>query len=181
MSPRNICRRALLILITLGLALAAGATPVKKDPIVLLTGWGTPEGFDKDYAAMADFLDGAKDDFTLVIGTQAKRTPDEAMPVHPRAVSPAVYVGPYRTLFNAPATIVLPYHAALVTTPERIRPYVFNEITRAYEPVPRVLDGQPARIDTTAEHVSFQVQALGQFVLVEETDKGSLAATHGQR
>lgn len=123
-----------------------------------------------DYASMADFLDGAKDDFTLVIGTQAKRTPDEAMPAHPRAVSPAVYVGPHRTLFNAPATIVLPYDAALVTDPERIRPYVFNEITRAYESVPPVLDGQPARIDTIAERVSFQVQTLGQFVLVEETD-----------
>ncbi len=121
-----------------------------------------------EYASMADFLDAAKDDFTLVIGTQAKRTPGEAMPVHPQAVSRAVYVGPYRTLFNAPATIVLPYNAARVQNPERIRPYVFNEITRAYEPVPPVLSEAPFQLDKSSREVSFQVQALGQFVLVEE-------------
>ena len=75
-----------------------------------------------EYAQISDFLDGPKDDFKAVIGTQAKRTPEELMPEHPKAVSPTIFFGPYKTLFNAPATLTLPYDNARVKDPKKIRP-----------------------------------------------------------
>ena len=89
------------------------------------------------------------------------------MPVHPKAVTPAIYFGPHRTLFNAPATVTLPYDPEKVSDPDRLKPYVFNEITRQFEAVPLVLLKQDHQLDTTDHTVSFQVQALGQYVLVE--------------
>lgn len=121
-----------------------------------------------EYAAMGDFLDGAKDDFTLVIGTQEMRVPGEAMPVHHQAVTPAVFAGPHRTLFNAPATVTLKYDPDQVSDPLKLRPYVFNEIRREFEPVPPVLVDQEPWLDTGVHTLSFHVQTLGQFILVDE-------------
>ena len=103
-----------------------------------------------------------------MIGTQGKRTPDEPMPKHTNAVSPMVFFGPHRTIFNAPATITLPYDATKVNNLERVKPYVFNELTQAFEALPRVLKDAESVLDTNNNTLSFQVQVLGQFVLVEE-------------
>ena len=121
-----------------------------------------------EYASMTDYLDGAKDDFTLVIGTQGMRAPGETMPAHPRAVTPTVFVGPHRTVFNAPAIVTLKYDSHQVPDPLKLRPYVFNEIRREFEPVPPVLIDQGPWLDTDAHTLSFHVQTLGQFVLVDE-------------
>ena len=121
-----------------------------------------------EYSDLDDYLDSAKDDFTAVIGTQGKRTPDEPMPKHTNAVSPMVFFGPHRTIFNAPATITLPYDATKVNNLERVKPYVFNELTQAFEALPRVLKDAESVLDTNNNTLSFQVQVLGQFVLVEE-------------
>ena len=122
-----------------------------------------------EYAQTSDYLDGPKDDFTAVIGTQAKRTPEESMPEHPKAVSPTIFFGPYRTLFNAPATITLPYDDTRVTDPKRIRPYVFNEVTQKFEVVPKVMSNREPHLSEDNSSLTFQVQILGQFVLVEES------------
>ena len=99
----------------------------------------------------------------------AKRTPEESMPEHPKAVSPTIFFGPYRTLFNAPATITLPYDNTRVTDPKRIRPYVFNEVTQKFEVVPKVMSNWEPFLSEDDNSLTFQVQILGQFVLVEES------------
>ena len=122
-----------------------------------------------EYAQISDFLDGPKDDFKAVIGTQAKRTPEELMPEHPKAVSPTIFFGPYKTLFNAPATLTLPYDNARVKDPKKIRPYVFNEVTEKFEVVPKVMSNLEPLLSEEDKSLTFQVQILGQYVLVEES------------
>ena len=122
-----------------------------------------------EYAQISDFLDGPKDDFKAVIGTQAKRTPEELMPEHPKAVSPTIFFGPYKTLFNAPATLTLPYDNARVKDPKKIRPYVFNEVTEKFEVVPKVMSNLEPFLNEEDKSLTFQVQILGQYVLVEES------------
>jgi hypothetical protein len=120
-----------------------------------------------DYEKMSDYLDAAKDDFTGYIGTQDKADPKSRLTAHKRAASAAVLVGPYRTLFDAPATITLPYDPARVRDPAKLAPHVYNEAARAWEPVYPVPAGQPPRVDVANHTVSFDVQVLGNFVLVQ--------------
>ena len=119
-----------------------------------------------NYEKMGDYLDAAKDDFTAYVGTQAKADPKTKLRAHPRAASPTVYVGPYRTLFNAPATVTLPYDPARVRDPAKLVPSIYNEASRDYEPVYAVPAGQPPRVDAARHTVSFDVQVLGNFVLM---------------
>jgi len=118
-----------------------------------------------EFAVPDDYLDSAKDDFTAYIGTQGKRDPRTLLPEHPRAVSQTVYFGPYRTLFNAPATVTLPFDRSRVADTSRIKPYIYNEFTRRYDPVFPVPAGQPVHVNEEAGSVSFDVQVLGNFVL----------------
>ncbi len=118
--------------------------------------------------AREDFLDSAKDDFTAYIGTQTKSDPDTELPSREDAASPAVYVGPYRTLFNAPATVTLPYDPTKVEDPSLLRAFIFNDLSGDYEPVDPVPSGQPVRVDEAARTASFDVQTLGVFVLDTE-------------
>ena len=92
------------------------------------------------------------------------------------AVSNAVCFGPYRTLFNEPVTITLPYDSIKVTNPDNIRPFVYNDITGDYDQVYPIIGGIDyssdnnnivLNVDGTA---SFSVQALGIFVLAECPD-----------
>ena len=118
-----------------------------------------------EFEAIENYLDGAKDNFTAYIGTQGRVDERKILPRHPRAVSPTVYFGPYRTLFNAPAEITLPFDSALVREPSRLKPFIYNEITGAYDPVFPVAGASPMRIDTDNSLVTFDVQVLGNFVL----------------
>jgi hypothetical protein len=121
-----------------------------------------------EYQRIEDYLDGARDDFTAYIGIQGQAGPKvgESLPQHPRAVSRTVYFGPYRTLFNAPAEITLPYDAAKGRDLSRLKPMIFNEITNNFDPVYRVSGAAPPRVDEDAGLVSFDVQVLGNFVLM---------------
>jgi len=119
-----------------------------------------------EYQRIEDYLDGAKDDFTAYIGVQGRADPRDSLPTHPRAVSPTVYFGPYRTLFNAPAEITMPYDRTRTSDPVRIQAMIYNEITKDYDPVYPVSGAAPMRIDAPAGRVSFDVQVLGNFVLV---------------
>ena len=97
------------------------------------------------------------------------------MKVRPRAGSgptyehlptyPAVYFGPYRTLFNAPAEVTLPYDRKRVSDTGRLRPFIYNEITGSYDPVYAVSGAPPMRIDTEQGLATLDVQVLGNFVL----------------
>jgi hypothetical protein len=119
-----------------------------------------------EYQRVEDFLDGATDDFTALIGIQRRSSRERALRAPPRAVSPVVYFGPYRTPFNAPAEITLPYDRDKAAKPERIAAYVYNEITQQYDPVFPVPGGRPLRVDRDKGHATFDVQVLGNFVLI---------------
>ncbi len=120
-----------------------------------------------DYASIDDYLDSAKDDFTAYIGTQEKVRANRKMPMLDNAVSPVVYVGPYRTLFNAPATVTLPYDPKLVEDQSKIVALIYNDLTRGFDPVYPVSGAEDIRINEAAGTASFDVQVLGNFVLAE--------------
>ena len=128
----------------------------------------------------------AWDDFTAYIGTQRKALnptdPKAAkinLPIGPsglKAVSKAVCFGPYRTLFNDPATITLPYDQDQVTNADTIRPFVYNDITGDYDQVYPIIGGIDYNTDNNNMVLngdgtaSFSVQTLGIFVLAECPD-----------
>ena len=89
------------------------------------------------------------------------------MAKHPNAISEAIFFGPHRTTFNAPVLITLTYDENKVKKPENIKPYIFNEINRSYEPVPKVRDIFQMQIDEENKTLTFESQVLGQFVLAE--------------
>lgn len=82
------------------------------------------------------------------------------------AASEPLLFGPYRTLFNQPATVTLTAHRG--TNLGKLRPYIFNEATQGWDPVFGVPGGRGLRLDPTAGTVSFDVQVLGTFVLAFE-------------
>ncbi len=109
----------------------------------------------------------AWDDFTGYIGTQGMAKPGKSLKAPKAAVSSVIYFGPYRTLFNAPSVITMPYDKSKVTDSAAIQAMVYNDFTDEYDPVYAVPGGQPLRVDEAAGTVSFDVQALGNFVLVQ--------------
>ncbi len=119
-----------------------------------------------DYVDASSFLDSAKDDFTGYIGVQALSDPDTPLPAPDGAVSQVVLFGPYRTVFNAPARVTLPFDPARVEDSAALRPFIYNELTRDFDPVYPIVGGAPLSIDDAASTVSFDVQVLGNFVLV---------------
>jgi hypothetical protein len=121
-----------------------------------------------EYQRIEDYLDAAKDDFNAYIGIQGQAGPGMPLPVHPRAVSQTIYFGPYRTLLNAPAEITLPYDRKKVVDPKRLTAMIYNEITRDYDPVYPISGAASIRVDDQAGLASFNVQVLGNFVLVVE-------------
>ena len=82
-------------------------------------------------------------------------------------VSEAVLFGPYRTLFNLPARITIPYDSGSVTNVSNVRPYIYNEITQGWDPVYDIESGQGIAVDSTNTTVTFDVQVLGIFMLGE--------------
>jgi hypothetical protein len=123
-----------------------------------------------EFARLQDHLESAWGDFEAFIGTQAliAAAPRTPLPRVAAAVSPAVLVGPYRTLVNQPAEVTLPFDRTRVRNPRRIQPMIFNEVTKSFEPVLGVPGGSPPRVDVGAGRVSFDTQVFGIFVLVEE-------------
>jgi len=63
----------------------------------------------------------------------------------------------------------LPYDNAKVKNPKKIKPYVFNEVTEKFEVVPKVMSNLEPLLSEEDNSLTFQVQILGQYVLVEES------------
>jgi len=112
-----------------------------------------------------DHLISAWFDFNAIIGTQSKSKPDKEMPKLGNAISESVYIGPYRTLFNSPATITIPIDPDKVTDPNRIQAYIYNDLSEEYEPVFKVPGGQNIRVNLDNGLVSFDTQVLGIFAV----------------
>ncbi len=133
---------------------------------------GEPESFDANtYRAIADPADNlvsAWDSFAAYIGTQdvsLERLAEDA-----RVVSPAVLIGPYRTIVNRPATVTLP-----VTLPKSVklsikdlgnlRAFIYNEVAEDWDPVFVPSGSTPLRYDSKKRTASFDVQVFGVFAL----------------
>ena len=84
-----------------------------------------------------------------------------------KAVSGTVFFGPYRTTFNVPAEITIPYEKDKVINPENIVPMVYNEISESFEIHPKVRKSYENKIDLEKGTLTFETQVLGQFSLVE--------------
>ncbi len=124
---------------------------------------GKPESFTsaryETFNDPAANLVGAWDDFDPYIA--AADVSLAGLKARAAVVSEAVLFGPYRTLFNQPATITLPLQAG--QTGADARPYIYNEATRDWDPVFPVPGGRPPR--PNGQSISFDVQVLGTFVL----------------
>jgi hypothetical protein len=73
-----------------------------------------------------------------------------------RQAGPAVYIGPYRTIFNKDVTITIPYRRFLAS-PSKVQPFIYNELTKDWD----AIDGSPA--DFMKGTVTFKTKVLGLF------------------
>jgi hypothetical protein len=128
---------------------------------------GEPERFDaQDYRAFtdpADNLVSAWDSFEAYIGTQD--APLSYLAEHSQVVSPAVLFGPYRTIVNRPATFTLPLTVRKLSADEaaQLRVFVYNEVSRDWDPVFTPTGSAPPRWDPKTRSVSFDTQVFGVF------------------
>jgi hypothetical protein len=153
---------------------AGGSAEVKRGPlrgarvVVAADKYpGEPERFDaKTYRAFtdpADNLVSAWDSFEAYIGTQD--VPVAYLAEHSRVVSSAVLFGPYRTIVNRPATFTLPLTVRQLSADEaaRLRVFVYNEVSRDWDPVFTPAGSAPSRWDPQTRTVSFDTQVFGVF------------------
>ena len=118
-----------------------------------------------EFATYDSHLISAWFDFNAMIGKQKKSNPYTEMPKLVNAVSDSVYFGPYRTLFNAPATITIPLDKTKVSDTSKIRAYIFNDLSQTFDPVFSVPGGTKISVDLNEGTASFDTQVLGVFVL----------------
>ncbi|MGK0441674.1 MAG: hypothetical protein ACJA0N_001475 [Pseudohongiellaceae bacterium] len=129
----------------------------------------SPDAFRpfNEFTKPEDHAWSAWNDFTAYIGTQGLAQPGVTMTAPKEAVSEVIYFGPYRTLFNAPAEITMPYDKSKVKNSSALKVMIYNDLTLEYDPVYPVPGGQAMRVDELSATVSFDVQVLGNFVVVE--------------
>lgn len=85
----------------------------------------------------------------------------------PGSVGPSVLFGPYRTIVNKPARISLPFDPS-ASQIDSLKPVIFNEVTKAWDPVYPVAGGSGIERNSSVATVSFDTQVLGLFALVAE-------------
>lgn len=172
--------------------LPEGVNPVAKAPVTQLNGGsvsvadgelagvsvtvpadpapGKPESFEwNNYEAFVDpakpFV-GAWEDYTAYIAPATVGA--DSLAARANVVSPVVLVGPYRTLMNKSARISLPFAKDKVTDANVVRPYIYNEVTRDWDPVYDVAGGEGIYVDFEAGKITFDTQVFGMFVLAAE-------------
>jgi len=104
-------------------------------------------------------------DFTALIGTQAKINSDDTLPIMTNAISEAIYFGPYRTIVNSPASISIPIDVSKIEHKDKIRAYIFNDLSREYDSVFKVPGGQSIQVNWDKGIATFDTQVLGIFVI----------------
>ncbi len=109
----------------------------------------------------ADNFVSAWDDFEGCIGTQA--VPAERADDQGRRVSEAIVFGPYRVLVNRPATITMPVRARRAEH-ARLRAFIYNEVSRNWEPVFPPAGSPPLAFDARSKTVSFDTPVFGTFL-----------------
>lgn len=136
-----------------------------------------PEGYNStSYVTFTDAADpmvGAWDSYHAYIGTDEDGHRRRFPPPIGKHRSEQFVIGPYRTLSNAPMTILLPITRCPNGINPKLRcaknskPYIWNEVTLGWDPVYPVPGGNDVMIDTTAMTLTFDVQVLGIFTLIE--------------
>tara|TARA_B100000586_G_scaffold127053_1_gene91762 strand:- start:135 stop:422 length:288 start_codon:yes stop_codon:yes gene_type:complete len=81
------------------------------------------------------------------------------------AVSEAIYFGPYRRIVNSPASISIPIDVSKIEHKDKIRAYIFNDLSREYDSVFKVPGGQSIQVDWDKGIATFDTQVLGIFVI----------------
>ena len=112
-----------------------------------------------------DHLISAWFDFNAMIGIQNNSKPNKIMPNLVNAVSQTIYFGPYRTLFNAPASITIPIDTSKISSNSKIQAYIFNDLSQSFEPVFFTPGGSNITIDMNLGTASFDTQVLGVFAI----------------
>ena len=87
------------------------------------------------------------------------------MPKLPNAISDSIYFGPYRTLFNSPATITIPIAINEAPSSNLIQAYIFNDLSQSFDPIFSTPGGQDITIDIDKKTASFDTQVLGIFAI----------------
>tara|TARA_A100001037_G_C15136013_1_gene631197 strand:- start:394 stop:2616 length:2223 start_codon:yes stop_codon:yes gene_type:complete len=121
-----------------------------------------------DFKDHDDHLISAWFDFSAMIGRQEQSHPGKVMPIMQNSISEAVYFGPYRTLFNAPATITLPINITKVESSNKLRAYIYNDLLETFEPIHTPPGGKGISINYEKKTASFDTQVLGIFVIGKE-------------
>jgi len=87
------------------------------------------------------------------------------LPIMNNAVSEAIYFGPYRTIVNSPASISIPIDVSKIEHKDKIRAYIFNDLSREYDSVFKVPGGQSIQVNWDKGIATFDTQVLGIFVI----------------
>ncbi|WP_101758989.1 hypothetical protein [Oceanicoccus sp. KOV_DT_Chl] len=129
----------------------------------------SPDAFRpfNEFTKPEDHAWSAWNDFTGYIGTQGLANPGEPLKAPAKAVSEVIYFGPYRTIFNAPSLVTLPFDKSKVSDASKLKALIYNDLTNSYDPVYPVPGGAALRVDEKAGTATFDVQVLGNFVLVQ--------------
>ena len=66
---------------------------------------------------------------------------------------------------NSPASVSIPIDVSKIKNKDKIRAYIFNDLSREYDPVFDVPGGKSIRVDLDKGIASFDTQVLGIFVI----------------
>ncbi len=80
-----------------------------------------------------------------------------------RVITGPIIFGPYRTLFNRPASITIPFNR--VNNPSKIKAFIYNEASEDWDMVFKAANARDIRIDVEKRTATFDTQVLGTFVL----------------
>ena len=175
------------LLITSTIQVASPQTPNADRIAVLINDWAEPEGFDDHYrrtvvsrsfgarAERGGFQDqgtGRCLRFDGPISTAPRRAASCAVPAakaddQGKRLSEPVLLRSYRTLFNRHATVTLPVRSTRNSDPARLRAFIYSEVSENWEPLFPPAGSEGLRFDAAKRTVSFEIQVLGVFLVLE--------------
>ena len=84
-----------------------------------------------------------------------------------KRLSEPVLLRSYRTLFNRTATVTLPVRSTRNSDPARLRAFIYSEVSENWEPLFPPAGSEGLRFDAAKRTVSFEIQVLGVFLVLE--------------